>query len=417
MKRLTILTLTLSFFSSSNANEQLAWGPRPLAETEIESQGDSLWGFSSEGREIIEVETNIGMVIKAVDVDGLAYSGDMILGRTQDLKMYGLQIPNGKEQVNGANFSPRQGENFGSIRYPNSGYKWPGGIVPYTLAPNLGNQARQAIQYAINEWNTKTNLQFVQRTNQQDYVWIQNGSGCNSFVGRQGGRQIVNMAEACGYTAAVHELGHAVGFFHEQSRSDRDNFVTINYNNIQPSMAYNFAITPSSEGRDEGRYDYYSIMHYPSTAFSINGGITVQPRQGGIDINRMGNGTQLTAGDIAATAAMYGNTGGGGGGGGEDDTSEVYRGNLRGSNDTQIQPDGNWFYFEGGRITATLQGPANSDFQLLMYGWQNSQWQEIARSITPGSSERIQTNVPRGYYYFSVASYFGSGTYELRISK
>jgi hypothetical protein len=99
----------------------------------------------------------------------------------------------------------------------------------------------------------------------------------------------------------MHEIGHAVGLWHEQSREDRDLFVTINWANIQAGMAaqFNQHIT---DGDDLGAYDYGSIMHYPRTAFSANGQETITPTDPNAQIGQR-NG--LSAGDVASVAQMY----------------------------------------------------------------------------------------------------------------
>jgi hypothetical protein len=84
-------------------------------------------------------------------------------------------------------------------------------------------------------------LKFIQLgTNQINYIRIMSSSGCYSYVGMQGGQQTASLqAGSCTYIGIVaHELTHALGFWHEQSRADRDNYVTINYQNIQASNEF-----------------------------------------------------------------------------------------------------------------------------------------------------------------------------------
>lgn len=363
---------------------------------------DALWGYSSIGREMIDVYTDDGQVIKAVDVNGFAHVGDVILGRTEVLKRYGLKLVHGQQMP--------EGDVAGAaIRYPSSGYKWPNGVVPYVFDSSLSAQARQDMQYAINHWNSKTNLNFVPRSGQSNYISIQGGGGCSSWIGMQGGKQVVTLASGCGRGAAVHELGHAVGFFHEQSRTDRDSYIDIYWDKIQSGMEYNFNKMSSGAGQNYGNYDYYSIMHYRTTAFGVNGAVTIWPKQSGVDTNYMGNGSVLSNTDIAAAAAIYGSGGNNGGG-------QTYNGSLSGTGDEDIQPNGSWFQYGGGKLTATLSGPSNADFDLKLERW-NGSWQQVGLSESPTSSESITYNASSGYYRYRIYSYSGSGSYSFNLKK
>lgn len=57
---------------------------------------------------------------------------------------------------------------------------------------------------------------------------------CHSKIGRQNGEQIVSIGQGCTTKSTVmHELMHAIGFFHENSRYDRDQFVKVLWWNIK----------------------------------------------------------------------------------------------------------------------------------------------------------------------------------------
>ena len=61
---------------------------------------------------------------------------------------------------------------------------------------------------------------------------------CESDVGRIGGRQTTSLGGGCyRHGIIVHELGHVVGFQHEQNRPDREQYVKINYENIRESTS------------------------------------------------------------------------------------------------------------------------------------------------------------------------------------
>ncbi|XP_013101001.2 hatching enzyme 1.2 [Stomoxys calcitrans] len=164
--------------------------------------------------------------------------------------------------------------------------RWPKGIVPYEIRGNFNGQDMAIIEHAIAEYHRRTCIRFVPRTSQQDYISIVSGnSGCWSSVGRVGGKQEVNLQSPGCLTkpgTTIHELMHALGFLHEQNREERDSYVNIQYQNIQPSAKSNF--DRASRTLAFGvPYDYGSVMHYSANAFSTNGRPTI------VAVRSMGN--------------------------------------------------------------------------------------------------------------------------------
>lgn len=62
---------------------------------------------------------------------------------------------------------------------------------------------------------------------------------CCSYVGRRGGGpQAISIGKNCDkFGIVVHELGHVIGFWHEHTRPDRDEHVSIIRDNIQQGAA------------------------------------------------------------------------------------------------------------------------------------------------------------------------------------
>uniref|UniRef100_A0A914RSA6 Metalloendopeptidase n=1 Tax=Parascaris equorum TaxID=6256 RepID=A0A914RSA6_PAREQ len=131
---------------------------------------------------------------------------------------------------------------------------------------------------AFAEYRRRTCVRFEKRRHQHDYLYITKGFGCYSQVGRTGGRQEVSLGRGCLFhEIVVHELMHAVGFWHEHSRADRDEYIHIRWENILPGMHSQFnKISAALQDLQGEEYDYRSIMHYDSVAFSKNGRNTME---------------------------------------------------------------------------------------------------------------------------------------------
>ena len=185
---------------------------------------------------------------------------------------------------------------------------WPNGIVPYQVSEQiLHSKLYDRIMQAIEHWNTYTPIQMIARTadNQhlyEDYVEFTLGLSCSSYIGRRGRRQFIWVTDDCKAGNILHEIGHTVGLLHEHVRSDRDAYIEVLWENIEPGKDHNF-IQQLNFSNDLSEYDYQSIMHYGERFFSKNGQPTLQPLANDV---RIGQRETLSQGDIQTVAEMYG---------------------------------------------------------------------------------------------------------------
>eukprot|EP00116_Pleurobrachia_bachei_P008769 sb/3469031/ len=124
-------------------------------------------------------------------------------------------------------------------------------------------------------WEKNTCIQFRRRTpNDANYVRFTSDKGCYATIGQGEGEQTLSLGKGCGTPGfALHELAHVIGFFHEQSRPDRDDYVDVLWENIRDDKKEQFAKYSEDEIDPRGiPYDYLSITHYGPYDFRLKPG-------------------------------------------------------------------------------------------------------------------------------------------------
>ncbi len=130
---------------------------------------------------------------------------------------------------------------------------------------------------------------------------------CRSFIGRihvSFQPQGLVLGPGClHFSVIVHEIGHALGFYHEHQRIDRDKYIQVLYDNVQTRYNTEFVLIPESEATTFGiGYDYASIQHYGGSIFAKQNTQTLQPWDSNI---HFGNANELSPLDAVKTNLLY----------------------------------------------------------------------------------------------------------------
>jgi hypothetical protein len=189
-----------------------------------------------------------GNVIEFNVVNGWAVAyGDVLLGKPQE----GSQITQGRYDAP----TPRT---------------WDKPEIPYVINPTLPNPQR--VETALDYFRQNTPVRFIPYTGQKDAISFETGQdNCYSFIGKTGGVQPIHLSPNCQAPQIMHEIMHVLGFVHEQSRPDRDQYIEVLWDHIQENYKSEYAIVPESffDAERATPFDFRSIMMYSPQGFAI----------------------------------------------------------------------------------------------------------------------------------------------------
>ncbi|XP_048582923.1 zonadhesin isoform X2 [Nematostella vectensis] len=184
---------------------------------------------------------------------------------------------------------------------------WKTKVIPYEISPELADYIPN-IMAAINEFHQHTCIRWKPHKAETNWVKMMKDEGCWSRVGVKywtSGAQVLSLGDGCNHKGTImHEMMHASGFWHEQSRPDRNNYVEIMWENIEEGKAHNF--NKYDRGSIDSlniNYDYDSLMHYGKSSFSKNGKPTIQVI--GDPSRRLGQRDSFSSADILELNALY----------------------------------------------------------------------------------------------------------------
>uniref|UniRef100_UPI0037E771E8 meprin A, alpha (PABA peptide hydrolase), tandem duplicate 1 n=1 Tax=Semicossyphus pulcher TaxID=241346 RepID=UPI0037E771E8 len=185
-------------------------------------------------------------------------------------------------------------------------YRWKFPI-PYILGDDLDLNAKGCVHQAFEMYRLKSCVDFKPYEGEKTYIKFEKRGGCFSSVGDQQNGQILSLGSGCDHKAVIeHELLHALGFYHEQSRTDRDDYVDIWLDQVTPGYQHNFNKYNDDFITDQNTaYDYESLMHYRPFSFNKNASIPTVTTKIPEFINIIGQYLDFSAMDTLRLNRMY----------------------------------------------------------------------------------------------------------------
>lgn len=199
--------------------------------------------------------------------------------------------------------------NRAAYRTPGN-YYWPMRKVYYKFDSSFSASYQSKANIAMNMISSACGVSFeLANEYASNYILFKySSSGNNSSIGMIGGEQVINIY-SCNSSVIAHEILHALGFFHEHSRADRDGFIIVNFSNIRPSKRHNFKKYTQNNytGTDLGSFDFYSIMLYDSfisdPAFVYDTSVAVMTK---LDGTPFYGGASISSSDERGLKSIYG---------------------------------------------------------------------------------------------------------------
>ena len=233
----------------------------------------------------IEMDRSGNMLVTSVFIDGeyVVYQGDILVAEKEDFYKNGMDK---KPLIVGR---PKL---------------WPGGKVPYEIESGLTNV--KAINDAIEFFNENTDVRFVLRQGEKGYVEFKKGEhNCYASLGYKEKKRQVVLEKGCGKKEILHELMHILGFFHEQCREDRDDYLIVIWDNIDEKFHPQFKKIPMSLMHIKGsNFDFNSIMLYGPSFFALYPGEFTMTTTSS-DIYKGNTVGELSQGDIVRINSIY----------------------------------------------------------------------------------------------------------------
>lgn len=181
---------------------------------------------------------------------------------------------------------------------------WEGGIIPYTIDNDYTYPDR--VKKVIDYYHQKTPIRFVEWDGvSEDYVIFASGvEHCFAHLGRRGGPQKVVLSSGCYEAEIAHEIMHVLGFLHEQNREDRDEYLSIHWDNIEEVYHEQFKKMPNPFTAGIGLpFDLNSIMIYSPFSFAVDSNRPTMTKKNGELYER--SAQLLSEGDIKKIETLY----------------------------------------------------------------------------------------------------------------